>query len=630
MTVPSEVDVLVIGFGAAGATAAITAHDAGASVAVVEKTSSGGGNCLHSGGFLFELDGPRAVDHLDALCFGKTDRGVLEAYARGLPDVADFLGSLGGTAAPVEIAAFGGMLPSWPHFPGAGHAHYRQFVPSPGERPGLGLWRVLEAAVRGRYIPVAHDTRAVDLVLDGDRIAGAIVEHDGERRQIGARAGVILASGSFEADPELRDAYLPLPLVSVGHQGNTGDTLDLARAAGASLWHMSAFFGWLSFVHPDYPAAFTLDVHAPSFIYLDGGGQRRPGRRVRPLGGDARAAQRAAVRDSDDAGCGDRLGRSETGRSGAGPPRRRSADRRAIRRRRRRFDLGTSDRARRRADRRDRVWDDRGPRVRDRCRHRGRERALAIKPRVTQGEAMSQTTVDVTTPRGTMPTYVHRPDGDGPFPRVVLFMDAPGIRPALFGHAERLAGAGYTAILPDLYYPFDPADRPNAERMAAGDPEEFARMRKLVEQIHDDDVLEDIRLLLEAVPEGGDRSWACIGFCMGGRIGMRAAEAFGTDVAAASLLHPTGLVTDEPDSPHLEVDRVDAALYLGFGENDQVTPLSTIPPLREQLDQAGVAYEIEILPGADHGFTMPGRAAYDETAAERVWAGTLTLLGSRL
>ncbi len=243
---------------------------------------------------------------------------------------------------------------------------------------------------------------------------------------------------------------------------------------------------------------------------------------------------------------------------------------------------------------------------------------------------MSQTTVDVTTPRGTMPTYVHRPDGDGPFPRVVLFMDAPGVRPALFGHAERLAGAGYTAILPDLYYPFDPADRPNAERMAAGDAEEFARMRKLVEQIHDNDVLEDTGLLLEAVPEGGASEWACIGFCMGGRFGMRAAEAFGTEIAAASLLHPTGLVTDEPDSPHLGVDRVQAALYLGFGENDQVTPLSTIPPLRERLDQAGVAYEIEVLAGAEHGFTMPGRAAYDETAAEQVWAGTLTLLRERL
>ena len=243
---------------------------------------------------------------------------------------------------------------------------------------------------------------------------------------------------------------------------------------------------------------------------------------------------------------------------------------------------------------------------------------------------MTQTTVDVTTPRGTMPTHVHRPDGDAPSARVVLFMDAPGIRPALFGYADRLAGAGYTAIVPDLYYALDPADRPNIERISAGVPEEFERMHKAVAHVRDDAVLEDTRLMLDAALDGGNREWACIGFCMGGRIGMRAAEAFGGDVAAASLLHPTNLVTDQPDSPHLAVDRIEAALYLGFGENDSVTPLSTIPPLREKLEQAGVAHRIEILPGAEHGFSMPGRDAYNEAAAEQVWAGTLTLLRDRL
>jgi len=271
---PITVDVLVVGFGAAGAAAAIAAHDAGASVAVVEKTSTGGGNCVHSGGFLFELDGPLAVEHLDALCFGKTDRPVLEAYARGLPDVPAFIGQLGGATAPVDLDAFGGMLPSWPLFPGAGHVGYRQFVPEAGERPGPGLWRVLDAALRAREIPVALDTPVIDLVCEAGSVVGAFVAHGGERRTIAARGGVILCSGSFEADPELRDTYLPLPLVSVGHPGNTGDTLRLAQAAGASLWHMSTFFGWLSFVHRGYPVAFTLDVHAPSFIYVDGDGRR--------------------------------------------------------------------------------------------------------------------------------------------------------------------------------------------------------------------------------------------------------------------------------------------------------------------------------------------------------------------
>ncbi len=274
MNLPRSVDVLVVGFGVAGASAAIAAHDAGATVAIVEKTSAGGGNCRHSGGFLFEVDGPRAVDHLDALCFGKTDRRVLEAFSAGLPEVPGWLASLGGETAPVDLAAFGGMLPSWPHFPGAGRVRYRQFVPGDGERPGIGLWRCLQAAVGGRDIPVSVDARAGQLLLEHERVTGVVVETGGGQQQIRARHGVVLASGSFEHDAEMRDAYLPLPLVPVGHPGNTGDSVRLAAQAGAALWHMSAFFGWFAFQRPEFPAAFTLDVHAPSFIYVDGDGRR--------------------------------------------------------------------------------------------------------------------------------------------------------------------------------------------------------------------------------------------------------------------------------------------------------------------------------------------------------------------
>ena len=243
---------------------------------------------------------------------------------------------------------------------------------------------------------------------------------------------------------------------------------------------------------------------------------------------------------------------------------------------------------------------------------------------------MSQTTIEVKTPRGTMPVHVNRPDADKSAPVVVLYMDAPGTRPALYGHAERLANAGYTAVLPDLYYPIDPADRPSPEKLAAGDSEEFARMQKIVAGIQDDDVLEDTRLLLATLPDRPTGAWGCVGFCMGGRFGLRAAETFGSELAAASLLHPARLVTDEPDSPHLNVDGIRGGLYFGFGEADHVTPLASIPPLREQLEQRGVAHRIDVLPGAEHGYTMPGRAAYNPEAAERAWAGTLELLGERL
>jgi succinate dehydrogenase/fumarate reductase flavoprotein subunit len=277
MSLPGEVDVLIVGFGTAGASAAIAAHDAGARVAIVEKEPEGGGNCRYSGGFLFDVDGPAAVDHLDSLCFGKTDRAVLESFTGGLHEVPAWLATLGGDTAPVDPGAFGGMLPSWPHFPGAGHVSYRQFQPRDGDRPGEGLWRLLESAVAGRDIPVSYSTRVSDLIIDGDAVTGIVVvggRDEGPPHPIHARGGVVLASGGFEYDREARDAFLPLPLVPVGHPGNTGDTLRLAQQAGASLWHMSAFFGWLAFRHPDFPAAFTLDVHAPSFIYVDGDGRR--------------------------------------------------------------------------------------------------------------------------------------------------------------------------------------------------------------------------------------------------------------------------------------------------------------------------------------------------------------------
>jgi succinate dehydrogenase/fumarate reductase flavoprotein subunit len=238
--------VTVLGFGPAGASAAIAAHDAGARVTVLEKLSYGGGNALNSGGFLFEVDGPGAVDHLDALCFGKTPRDVLEAFADGLHEVPEWLASLGGETREVEIP---GMLPSWPHFPGAGHVTYRQFAGAP---PGPALFDCLRRAVEARAIEVRYETTVEEL----------------------PPGPVVLACGGFEYDEELRDAYLPLPLTAVGHPGNTGDGLRLAQRAGAALWHMSAFFGWFAFRHPAHVAAFPLDVHAPSFIYVDADGRR--------------------------------------------------------------------------------------------------------------------------------------------------------------------------------------------------------------------------------------------------------------------------------------------------------------------------------------------------------------------
>jgi len=241
---------------------------------------------------------------------------------------------------------------------------------------------------------------------------------------------------------------------------------------------------------------------------------------------------------------------------------------------------------------------------------------------------MSQTTIDVETPRGTMPVHLHEPDGATDAPLVVLLMDAPGIRPTLHQHAERLADAGYRVAIPDLYYAMDPADRPKLDRLAAHDPEELGRMGTLAHGVDDLAVGDDIELMLDQIAPGS--RWGAVGICMGGRMALQAAQRFGGQLAAASLLHPSRLVTDAPDSPHTHLDRVGAALYLCYGERDVIAPPSAIPPLEEQLEAHGVANRIEVIPGADHGFMMPGMPGYDEAAAEQGWAGTLALLRERL
>ena len=64
--------------------------------------------------------------------------------------------------------------------------------------------------------------------------------------------------------------------------------------------------------------------------------------------------------------------------------------------------------------------------------------------------------ISIQTRDGACPAYLISPDGEGPWPAVVLFGDAGGIRPAMLDMATRLAVAGYLVLLPDLYYRFGP------------------------------------------------------------------------------------------------------------------------------------------------------------------------------
>ena len=267
------VDVVVVGYGPAGAAAALGAQAAGADVLVLESSEHGGGNALYSGGFLFDVPGDACVAHLDALCFGRTDPAVLETYAEGLHGLAEWLAGIGAPTErfdppPIRLPA---PFPSWPAFP-AGNAIEYHVVSGGDGRRGAQLWSRLDAAVRERAITVRFGAGVTDLVIDDGRVTG-VVTATGDT--VLARGGVVLACGGFEADPDLADAFLPLATgLPVGHRRNTGAGLRLAERAGAALWHMYGFFGWFAFNAPDHPSAFAIDFFAPGHLYVDADGHR--------------------------------------------------------------------------------------------------------------------------------------------------------------------------------------------------------------------------------------------------------------------------------------------------------------------------------------------------------------------
>jgi glycine/D-amino acid oxidase-like deaminating enzyme len=271
-------DIVIVGGGPAGLAAAVTAADLGARVLLLEKADHLGGNCLYSGGNLVET----GVDHLEALCFGRTGRAVLEAYAGGLAVAETWLRSLGARTVTLPQMGPHAVAQCWPHLPGADGVRYYWVLGEPppgfgisapsggpgagsGTAPGRALADVLTAAVAARPIQVLLSTPATDLLMDGAAVTGVVAG------SLSLRAdAVILTTGGFENAPAMCDTYLPAPSATVlGHLDNTGDGTRLARRAGADLWHMSNWFGWWAFRSPDHRAGFGMGFREPGHLFVD-------------------------------------------------------------------------------------------------------------------------------------------------------------------------------------------------------------------------------------------------------------------------------------------------------------------------------------------------------------------------
>jgi len=248
---------------------------------------------------------------------------------------------------------------------------------------------------------------------------------------------------------------------------------------------------------------------------------------------------------------------------------------------------------------------------------------------------MRGTMVDVPTEDGVADAYLVVPDGDGPFPGVLFYMDAFGLRPRLYEMAERIAERGYAVLAPNLFY--RSARTPVADTANLVDPAErgkiFGRLMPMMQELDTTAITRDTRGYLDflaaqdGVPAGPD---AIVGYCMGGLNALKAITAYPERIVALASFHGARLATDEPDSPHLQVGRITGEVYFAHADQDHAMPQEQIDRLEAALDAADVRFRSEIYPGAEHGFTMADTAAYSAEAEKRHWEKLFELLDTTL
>ncbi|MEE6176345.1 dienelactone hydrolase family protein [Mycobacterium sp. 050134] len=244
---------------------------------------------------------------------------------------------------------------------------------------------------------------------------------------------------------------------------------------------------------------------------------------------------------------------------------------------------------------------------------------------------MPKITDTITTADGRCPVRLFTPDGTGPWPGVVMYCDAGGVRDTFDEMAAKLASFGYAVLLPDVYYrsgdwaPFDMAT-------VFGDAPERKRLFGMVGDVTPDRMATDAGAFFDYLagrPEVSGHRFGVCGYCMGGRTSLVVAGRLPDQVAAAASFHGGGLVSDTEDSPHLLADRISATVYVGGAQNDASFTADHAERLDKALTAAGVTHTIEWY-SAGHGFAVPDNGPYDADAAERHWQAMTEVFAAAL
>lgn len=249
-------------------------------------------------------------------------------------------------------------------------------------------------------------------------------------------------------------------------------------------------------------------------------------------------------------------------------------------------------------------------------------------PPVANAMTVTESDVNVTTPDGTADCYFVHP-ATGMAPGVLVWPDIFGLRPALRQMGKRLAESGYSVLVVNPFYRSKKA--PTAE---AGAATPIEQVRPLAQTLNEGTHMTDAKAFiawLDLQPSvAKNRKMGTQGYCMGGPIAFRTAAAVPDRIGAVASFHGGGLVTDQPNSPHLEAAKSKAQFLIAIASNDDARAPNDKNVLKETFAKANLPAEIEVYAGAAHGWCPPDSRVYNEAQAEKAWSRLLVLYGKAL
>ena len=243
-----------------------------------------------------------------------------------------------------------------------------------------------------------------------------------------------------------------------------------------------------------------------------------------------------------------------------------------------------------------------------------------------RGDDVHEREIRIATPDGDMTTFVVHPDGDGPWPVAVLFMDGVGYREQVKDNARRFAAAGYWCVAPDLFH--RAGEGLTFDFAKAADETYRARLMEVVSSVTPDAALADTEAVLPLSaddPAAADGPAVCVGYCMGAKVALHAASALPDTFVAAAGIHPSTLVTDGPTRRTTTSRRCVASSTSPSPRSTTRPPRSSSTASARSSTSRASRASSSGSQGVSHGFAMADLPVYDRAAAERHFERTLDL-----